>query len=213
MERNSSLLTLFKEQLENESQRIANDRNLVKRGDFLTWWYFLRLQGLPPSDIEEAMCDDGNDLGLDAIYIDEDDIVHFYQFKNPERINKAFPEGEVDSILSGLRLILSKRHETIANKGLKGRIDKIYQTVPSGYRLHLVTSGLGISKESGEKLNVFIDELGGPSKTFFTWQLEDLANLQDVFYRENLPTVEEPIRFQLERQAPYQVRSADHDFS
>jgi hypothetical protein len=210
-EKNSSLITLFKEQLENESQRIAEDRNLVKRGDFFIWWYFLRLQGLPPSEIEEAVCDDGNDLGLDAIYIDEDDIVHFYQFKNPEKIGKAFPEGEVDSVLSGLRLILSRRHETIANEDLKGRIDEIYQTVPSGYRLHLVTSGLGMSKGSKEKLNVFIDELGGPSKTFFTWQLEDLANLQDVFYRENLPTVEEPIRFQLERQAPYQVRSADHD--
>jgi len=94
-EKNSSLITLFKEQLENESQRIAEDRNLVKRGDFFIWWYFLRLQGLPPSEIEEAVCDDGNDLGLDAIYIDEDDIVHFYQFKNPEKSAKPSPKEKL----------------------------------------------------------------------------------------------------------------------
>jgi hypothetical protein len=185
---NGSLLPLFKEQLENESRRIAGEHNLTKRGDYLTWWYFLKLRALPLSDVEEVVCDDGNDLGLDAVHIDEDNIVHFYQFKNPKSIDKAFPEGEVDSILSGLRLILSKRHEGIANEELKGRIDEIYQTVPGGYRLHLVTSGAGMSKAAEEKLDSFVDELGGPSNTFFMWQLEDLAHLQDVFYRENLPT-------------------------
>lgn len=211
MGKSSSLLPLFKEQFENESERIAEDRNLTKRGDFLIWWYFLKLWELPPSDVEEALCDDGNDLGIDAVYIDEDNIVHFYQFKNPERIDKALPEGEVDSVLSGLQLILNKRHKKIANEDLKGRLDEIYQTVPSGYRLHLVTSGMGMSEAAEEKLNSFVDNLGGPSKTFFRWTLEDLTYLQDVFYRENLPTVVEPIRFTLERQAPYQVRAADHD--
>ena len=185
MGKSSSLVSLFKEQLENESQRIADDRNLTKRGDRLTWWYFLKLRGLPPSEVEEALCDDGNDLGIDAIHIDEDNIVHFYQFKNPERAERAFPEGDVDSVLSGLRLILNKRHENIANEDLKGRIDEIYQMVPGGYRLHLVTSRTGMSTAAEEKLDSFIDELGGPSKTFFTWHLEDLPHLQDVFYREN----------------------------
>lgn len=208
---NGSLLTLFKEQLENESQGIANEHNLTKRGHHLMWWYFIKLYGLPSADIEEIVCDDGNDLGIDAVYIDEDSIVHFYQFKNFERLDRAFPEGEVDTVLSGLQLILSRRHQDIANPDLRGRIDEIYQTVPSGYRLHLVTGGTGMSRGSEEKLNSFVEGLGGPSKTFFTWHLEDLPYLQDVFYRENLPTVEEPIRFNLERQAPYQVRSADND--
>jgi hypothetical protein len=120
------------------------------------------------SDIEEAVCDDGNDLGLDAIYIDEDNVVHFYQFKNPENMDKAFPEGDVDKVLSGLHLILSRRHEDIANEDLRGRIDEIYQTVPTGYRLHLVTSGTGMSRAAEEKLDNFVDELGGPSRSFFT---------------------------------------------
>jgi hypothetical protein len=144
MSNRDSLLSLFKEQLENESGSIAKDRNLDKRGDFLIWWYFLKLWKLPTSDVEEALCDDGNDLGLDAVYIDEDNVVHFFQFKNPQNKEKALPEGEVDSVISGLHLILNKRHEEVANEDLKGRLDEIYQIVPSGYRLYLVTSGTGI---------------------------------------------------------------------
>jgi hypothetical protein len=45
---------------------------------------------------------------------------------------------------------------------------------------------------------------------FFTWEVEDVKALQDTFYRKHLPTVEEPIDLEID-QAPYQVRSANHD--
>ena len=107
-------------------------------------------------------------------------------------------------------MILARRHQEIANEELRGRIEEIYQTVPTGYRLHLVTSGSGISAESNTKLGAFVDGLQGPSKNFFTWALEDIRWLQDAFYRKHLPTVEAPIDFQLDF-SPYQVRSANHD--
>jgi AIPR protein len=207
----SPIVQLFKEQLENESKSLAATHNLVKRGDFLVWWYLQKLRGLNPSRIDEIVCDGGNDLGIDAIEIDDEDYVHFFQFKNPESAEGALPAGEVDKLLSGLRLILSHKHEAIANEELRGLVEDIYQIVPAGYRLHLVTSGKGIAKESIEKLNAFVEELGGPSEDFFVWTLEDIEFLQDAFYKKRLPTVEKPIVFHLERQGPYQVRSADHD--
>jgi hypothetical protein len=148
----SALLALFKEQLENESKGIASTRNLQKRGDLLTWWYFEKLLGLDPGKIEEIICDGPNDLGIDSIWIDDDNVVHFYQFKNPEDLESGFPGGDVDKVLAGLNLILNRRHETIANEELRGRVEEIYQTVPTGYRLHLVTSGRGISWDSETKL-------------------------------------------------------------
>jgi hypothetical protein len=90
-------------------------------------------------------------------------------------------------------------------------LEDVYKTVPTGYRLHLVTSGMGMSPESRTKLDTFVESLGGPTEDFFTWQLEDVGYLQDVFYRKKLPSISRPIIFRLERQAPYQVRSADHD--
>jgi hypothetical protein len=68
----SPLISPFKEQLENESQGIAEARGLTKRGDFLSWWYFRRLVGLEDTEIGEILCDGYNDLGVDAIRIDEE---------------------------------------------------------------------------------------------------------------------------------------------
>jgi hypothetical protein len=205
----SPLISLFKEQLENESRRIAADRNLTKRGDFLSWWYFRRLVGLDDTEIGEILCDGFNDLGIDAIRIDEDQVVHFYQFKNPESLGAGFPTGDVDKVIGGLRLILDRRHESIANEELRGRVEEIYQTVPAGYRLHLVTAGAGLSEDARVKLDAFVESLQG-TDNFFNWACEDVSSLQDQLYQKTLPTVEAPIEFALDLQ-PYPVRSANHD--
>jgi AIPR protein len=98
----------------------------------------------------------------------------------------------------------------IANPELRGRIEEIYQTVPSAYRIHVVTSGTGLPKEAEIKLDNFVNLLGGPSAEFCRWELEDLPRLQDAFYPRNLPTIEDPIVFDIDF-PPYQVRAANHD--
>jgi hypothetical protein len=203
------LIPLFKEQLENESGGIASDRGLTTRGDFLSWWYFRRLVGLDDTEIEEILCDGHQDLGIDAIRIDEEQIVHFYQFKNPESIDAGFPTSAVDIVISGLTLILHRRHQQIANAELRGRVEEIYQTVPTGYRLHLVTSGGSIQQDARIKLDAFVASLHG-ANGFFRWTCEDVKSLQDQSYQRTLPTVEVPIEFILDQQ-PYPVRSANHD--
>jgi hypothetical protein len=205
-----TLLNLFKEQLENESTALAKQHSLTKRGDLLIWWYFARITGLTPTEIDEVVCDGYNDLGVDAIWIDQDNIVHFYQFKNPENLSSGYPGGDVDKVLSGLSLILMRGHESVANSDLKGRIDELHQSVRDGYRLHLVTSGSGISSESEAKLVKFVEALRAPSQSFFEWKVEDIRGLQDIYYRKNLPTLEKPIHLDLD-QTPYLVRAADHD--
>ncbi len=209
--KSKSLIGLFKEQLENESATIAKSFGLTKRGDYLIWWYFLKLLNLYESDIDEIICDGSGDLGIDAIFIDEENFVHFFQFKNPESPEKVLDAGDIDKMISGLQLILSKDHKKIANDELKGRIDEIYQSVPSGYRLHVVTSGKGIPDESHVKLDSFIKGLQGPSDDFIYYVVENINYLQDRFYNKTLPTIEEQIIFEIERGVPYQVRSADHD--
>ena len=206
-----ALLKLFREQLENESASLAERFGLQKRGDRLIYWYFTRLECMGPSEIEEIVCDDGGDLGIDALRIDSEDFVHFYQFKNPEDPEAGFPGGDVDKVISGLHLILNRDHEKVANAALKAMIDQVYQIVPAGYRIHLVTSGSGLACEPIQKLNTFVASLGGPTEDFITWSVADLKALQDDFYQKNLPTVDSAIIFTVERQAPYQIRAANHD--
>ena len=210
MKSQPAILTLFKEQLENESAAIAQKFELGQRGHHLIWWYFTRLHDLSPEEVGGICCDGGGDLGIDAIWIDDEQLVHFYQFKNPVDLSNSFPSGDVDKTLAGLRLILFKKHEDVANEELRARIGEIYQTLPTGYRLHFVSSGAGLEKEAKRKLEAFSQRLQGPSDSYFQWTMEDLRFLQDMFYKQNLPAVEDPIRFGVTRQ-PYMIRSADHD--
>ena len=207
----SPLIILFKEQLENESLAIAQSLGLTKRGDYLIWWYFKKLTGLSDSEISEIVCDGGNDLGIDALYIDPDNYVHFYQFKNPQSSERIIEAGDIDKMLSGLHLILERNHDKIANEELKGRVEETYQIIPNGYRIHIVTSGSGIPEESKIKLNSFLESLQGPSEDFITWIVENIKYLQDAFYRKTLPVIEDNISFSIERGIPYQVRSANND--
>lgn len=204
------LLALFKEQLEAECATLASKHQLKERGHSLIYWYFIRLKGFTDTEVEETFCDGGGDLGIDSIWIDEGDLVHFHQFKNPEDAAKGFPAGDVDKTISGLKLILSRKHDEIANPELKARVEEIYQILPKGYRIHFISSGRGLEKESKTKLDALIAELKGPSSSIISWDEQPLAGLQEMFYQQNLPAVKEPLKFNSPRQ-PYTVRSGKAD--
>jgi hypothetical protein len=206
----SPLLSLFKEQLEAECATLAQKHSLDKRGDLLIYWYFTRLKGFTDTEVEEIFCDGSGDLGIDAIWIDEDDLVHFYNFKNPEDPAKGFPAGDVDKTISGLRLILTKKHDQIANPELKARLEEVYSQLPKGYRIHFVTSGQGIPQEAKVKLDALIEELSGPSSSIVSWDEQSLGQLQDMFYQQSLPAVKDPINFSLVT-TPYMCRSGSAD--
>jgi hypothetical protein len=210
MATSNPLLPLFKEQLEAECAALAKKYGLEKRGDFLIYWYFARLYDFTESDVQGVFCDGGSDLGIDAIWIDDEDLVHFYSFKNPEDPAKVTPAGEVDKTISGLRLILSKKHDQIANAELKALVNSIYQSLPKGYRIHFVSSGRGIPPESTVKLDALVDELKGPSENMVSWDEQPLSRLQERFYQQTLPAVKEPLKFELPA-APYMLRSGVAD--
>jgi AIPR protein len=204
------LLPLFKEQLEAECKSLATKYELSVRGHFLIYWYFMRLHDFSDTDVEEIMCDGGGDLGIDALWTDDNSLVHFYQFKNPENSTKGVPAGDIDKMISGLRLILYRKHQQIANTELKDRLDDVYQQIPAGYRIHIISSGAGIETESKIKLNSLIDELNNLSNNFVAWDAQPLSKLQEQFYQQNLPAVKD--RLQLEQpQAPYMLRSGVAD--
>jgi hypothetical protein len=208
MSQSETPLHLFKEQLVNEGEKLANDHDLDEIGYRLIWWYFKNIKNYSVDKINEIFCDGYGDLGIDAIDIDSDKSVHFYQFKNPESIDKPFQGSDIDKIITGLNLIISKKYTEVANADLNGRIDEIFQIVPSSYFLHLViSSNTSLGDEAEIKLNSFFSTLGG--KDYFDWQLENLKWLWDTFYSKHLPTVDEQISFKnVMRTLP--IKSSDH---
>ena len=200
------LLSLFKEQLEAECAALGEKYGFPKRGDLLMYWYFMRLHDFSDTDVSEIACDESGDLGIDALWIDDETFVHFYSFKNPKDSTKGFPGGDVDKTISGLNLVLHRKHDQVANPELKARLDDVYRQLPSGYRIHFVTSGAELSNESRIKLDSFIDEVKGPSEFVVLWDEQPLTKLQEGFYRQSLPAIGEPLKFDL-KAAPYMLQS------
>lgn len=202
MAQSSPLLSLFKGQLETECAALAKKCGLTRRGSSLIYWYFMRLHDFTEAEVVEVLCDGANDLAIDAIWIDDDDFVHFYQFKHPEDASKGIAGGDVDKMISGLRLILSRKHDQIANQELRGRLEEVYLQVRNGYRIHMITSGEGVPYESRVKLDTLVDELGSPTASIIQWDQQTLTQLQDEFYRQSLPAVKESIQLAVP-DAPY----------
>ncbi|MCX7420389.1 MAG: hypothetical protein NT013_12760, partial [Planctomycetia bacterium] len=195
--------------LEAECKAINGRVGLTGRGDALVWWYFTKLHGFTDQEVAEIFCDGGGDLGLDAIWIDDDQRGNFYQFKNPESLSKGVGGGDIDKVISGLMLILAHDHESVANENLKARLEDVYASLPSGYRLHVVSSGQGIPNESEVKLNSFASKLNTSSAVIFDWESESLTSLQDRFYQKSLPAIEAPVSFEVG--IPHTARSGNAD--
>jgi hypothetical protein len=70
-------------------------------------------------------------------------------------------------VLSGLQIIMAKKYSSIGNPALRDRIEEVYKIVPSGYTLHLVTSGAGFSPDADVKLRNFIESLKAPTKEIY----------------------------------------------
>lgn len=204
------LLSLFKEQLEAECTRLSQQHGLSERGHHLIYWFFKRLHDFADADVEAIFCDGGGDLGIDALWIDDDDLVHFYQFKNPVAIEKGVPTGDVDKMISGLELILNRQHDKVANPELKARLEELYQQLPTGYRIHIVSSGAGLAAEAIAKLNALVAKLGGAAGNFIEWDQQPIEKLQERFYQQTLPAVKEPLRLELPA-TPYTQRSGIAD--
>ncbi len=207
---NKVLINLFNEQLKNEITNIVRDKNIDNSGQGLIWWYFKKILTLSDDDIEDAICDGGGDLGIDAVIRDKNDIVHFYQFKSVGNLEKGYPSGDVDKTIGGLEIIIRGQYEKIANTKLKDRIREVLETIPNGYQIHFVSNTAGLEIEATTKLKAFIFTLNAPTDDFIKYADENVVFLQDIFYTKTLPTLNEDITLSLVR-SPYMVRAANHD--
>ena len=204
------ILKLFKEQLSNQVSTIVKMHLFDTQGYGFAYWYLCNIGGMTDIEAKEQICDGGGDLGIDAIEIDDDQVV-FYQFKNPLSINKSVEGGEIDKMISGLELILSREHENIANPELISRLDDIYSFTPAGYKIVVVASSLAdIPNDSRTKLDSFCNKYSGVAKNLFRWEYNNLETIHNRFYNANLPTLDATLDLALSR-LPYMTKVGDHE--
>ena len=204
------ILNLFKEQLNNQITSIVNQQGFDNEGYGFAYWYFRNIRRMTDIESKEQICDGGGDLGIDAIEI-EDEVVHFYQFKNPTSVDKTVGASEVDKMLTGLQLILAREHQKIANPELQSRLQEIYGFTPSGYRIIVCVSSItDLPSDATTKLSAFCKEKSGPAKDLFSWDFSNLIDIHNKFYNANLPTLNATLEIPLARQ-PYMTKIGDHE--
>jgi hypothetical protein len=201
---------LFKEQLNNQIKSIVKEQGFENEGYGFAYWYFRNIRGMADIEAKDQICDGGGDLGIDAIEIQDDQVI-FYQFKNPGSMEKAVGSGEVDKLISGLNLILSRNHEEIANQELLSRLDEIYSFTPLGYRIVVASSSaVDLPSDAKVKLTSFCEKNSGPAKDLFQWEFAGLNDIHSRFYSAQLPTLNATVDFTLSK-TPYMTRIGDHE--
>lgn len=204
------ILGLFKGQLANQISAIVNEYGFENEGYGFAYWYFKNIGGMTDIEAQEQICDGGGDLGIDAIEINDGQVL-FYQFKNPSSVEKGTAAGDIDKMISGLELILKRKHEAIANPELLARLDEIYAFTPSGYRIVVVASSMGnFPVEASQKLDNFCEKNSGAAKDLFRWEFHNLADIHNRFYSKNLPTLDATLTLDLAR-VPYMTKIGDHE--
>lgn len=204
------ILNLFKEQLNNQITAIVNDQDFQNSGYGFAYWFFRHIGNMTDIEAKEQICDGGGDLGIDAIEIDDEEVV-FYQFKNPESVEKSIAAGDIDKMISGLELILARQHAGIANQELLARLQEVYAFTPSGYRIVVTASSLaGLPDEARKKLQSFCEKNSGAAKDLFRWEFNSLSDIHNKFYTVNLPTLDATLDIELAR-PPYMTRIGDHE--
>lgn len=204
------ILSLFKEQLSNQIKAIVEDQSFDNEGYGFAHWYFRNIRSMTDIEAKEQICDGGGDLGIDAIEIQDEKVV-FYQFKNPVSIDKSVGSGEIDKMISGLELVLSRNHKGIANEELLSRLEEIYSFTPTGYRIVIAISSLAdLPHDAQVKLSSFCEKNSGAAKDLFQWEYANLNDIHNRFYSAHLPTLDATLDVSLSR-APYMTKIGEHE--
>lgn len=205
-----AILALFKEQLGNQISNIVKEQSFENSGYGFAYWYFRNIGRMTDIEAKEQICDGGGDLGIDAIEIDDTQVI-FYQFKNPTSIDKVIPAGDIDKLISGLDLILSQKHSSIANPELLARLEEIYAFTPTGYKIVIAASSeANLPEDARIKLDNFCEKNSGAVKDLFRWEFHNLSGIHNRFYTVHLPTLDATLDVNLIR-PPYMTRIGDHE--
>lgn len=123
----------------------------------------------------DAVVDGKNDMGIDAIWVEEPQSeyfdVHLFQVKYTEDLekDKGFPENEVIKIIGTLRSLLKKTSFDV-NQSLDIQLSQVKAhieefNIPNFY-IYLCNNGQGLSQNAQAHINVFLSESPENSKRY-----------------------------------------------
>ena len=180
--------------------RYMDDFKLQQSSSAFSYFVLNIILGLQDDEIEDSITDtsllreirkpSGHDRGIDAVYIDYDDIdgkhkIHFFNFKYTDKFenakNKNFPSNDIDKITGFLDGLMSQEEsmKSEVNQILYARVQeiwKIFDDVNPNFVIHLCANYYkGLEKLEKERFERKIDRHSNFEIKYHL--LEELVNL------------------------------------
>jgi hypothetical protein len=145
---------------------ISRCQEKYKQCDISKGFPFFILELLLPNineDLEELITDDGNDCGIDAVWVDttkKDAHVHLFQFKHYKHFEKSdryFPSREVDKVTNFLDRLFDQDEDlkTFSNPYLWDKVQEIWSVIRESrtkFTLYFCSNGLGLELNQKTRL-------------------------------------------------------------
>lgn len=210
----AAVLRLFKGQLDTELKTLAESRpylNLKTHqpdpGMAFPHWYFERIEQFDINKADEIILDGFDDEKIDAVDISEDEsTVRFFQFKNPQTLNKGIDDAAVDGMLNTIDLFINQRHRKKSHHSI---YDEIRAAIRTSYTLVFVSSGNGLSANQQKRITAKLELWNGPNRSAFKLESQCLSDLFSKSYSRGIPTVNSKINWRLDT-PPYQTKINEH---
>lgn len=116
-------------------KKIMQEQELESCSKSFLFFSLETLLSLQDDEIKDSITDGGNDRGIDAVYVDEDNktpVIHFFNCKYTEDSNKSknnnFPSIEIDKILTFINNLMSEDEDILkdANNFLSSKVNEIW---------------------------------------------------------------------------------------
>ncbi|MEO1538682.1 MAG: AIPR family protein [Pseudomonadota bacterium] len=138
--------------LNSRIQRLLEDGVIAKKSQAIVYLMLTHRFYCQPFEIEESFTDGGNDLGIDAIYIDrrgDDPAIHIFQSKVHDSERKAsnpFSCSALEKVVRFFAVLKDSRSnlKKLVNPGLEQKILEIREAVRAewpSFKLWLVSNG------------------------------------------------------------------------
>jgi hypothetical protein len=158
-----------------------------KRSQGFAHWYLHNIEGVNENLVAECITDGHNDWGIDAVIIDEEnDIVHLYQFKFPdkeENISKKIAQEDIASFLRGYSICSSGNVPANANEELREKVAEIDESNIFSFKLTFVSYTDNLSETAEITLNTELEKIKGTGNSL-EWKILDKKDLTDIIYEK-----------------------------
>ena len=171
---------------------IKSENEYITQSIAFAHWYLSKYQKLDNQQIAEALIDGADDLGIDAIIIDEEaEALSIFQFKYPskkENILKEIDQGDILKTWNGFETLINNNIEyTGTNVRFSDYKNQLEETLITQFRIFFVSYNKGVVANKSiidSKVDRFHNDTGSNVDVIYH-DMYAIANIYERLNRKN----------------------------